>query len=336
MILDLLLLVILIIINGLFSATEIAFLSVNKYELSKLAKQNNKKAVKIEKLLSDTSTLLSTIQIAITISGFLASAFAADTFTDQIISHLTINYLSVDIVRTIILVVTTLILSYFTLVFGELIPKKIGLAYPLKVSLMMVTPINIITKLCYPFIKILSFSTNIFVKLFKIKPKKNAYSEEDIKTEILQAEDSGVIAQLEKELILKVFDFSDTQVKDIMTPTKDVIFLNIDDDIKNNISIIKHSKYTRFPVYEGNINNIVGILNIKDLITQKKPINSLRPVLRKAYNLQYNNHIDDTFYIMKEEHIGMAIVRSNNEVVGITTMEDIIEEIVGNVYDEYD
>ena len=216
------------------------------------------------------------------------------------------------------------------------IEKKIGLAYPLKVSLMMVTPINIITKLCYPFIKILSFSTNIFVKLFKIKPKKNAYSEEDIKTEILQAEDSGVIAQLEKELILKVFDFSDTQVKDIMTPTKDVIFLNIDDDIKNNISIIKHSKYTRFPVYEGNINNIVGILNIKDLITQKKPINSLRPVLRKAYNLQYNNHIDDTFYIMKEEHIGMAIVRSNNEVVGITTMEDIIEEIVGNVYDEYD
>lgn len=336
MVIEIIFLIILILINGVFSASEIAFLSINKYELTKLIKQKNKKAIKIDKVLNDTSTFLSTIQIAITLSGFLASAFAADTFADEIIKHINVNYISIETLESIIVVITTIILSYFSLVFGELIPKKIGMAYPLKVSLIMITPINIVKKICYPFIKILSFSTNIFVKILHIKQNNANYSEEDIKKTIMNAEDNGIIEKFEKELILKVFDFNDTQVKDIMTPTKEVVFININDDIKNIISIIKHAKYTRFPVYENDINNIIGILNVKDLIIQKDRVQKIRNVLRKAHNLNYDNNIDDTFYIMKEEHIGLAIVRHNKEVIGIVTMEDIVEEIVGNIYDEYD
>ncbi len=333
---DIIILIILILINGIFSASEIAFLSIDRYELNKLIKSHNKKAIKIDKVLNDTSTFLSTIQIAITLSGFLASAFAADAFAEEIMEYISISYLSYETLETIIMVIITLILSYFSLVFGELIPKKIGLAYPLKVSMAMITPINIVSKICYPFIKILSFSTNVFVKLFRIKDKENKYSEEDIKKTILNAEDNGVIERFEKELILRVFDFNDTKIKDIMTEKKDIIFINIDDDIKDNISLIKHAKYTRFPVYKGNSNNIIGILNVKDLIINRGQATSLNDIIRKAYTFDSNDQIDDTFYLMRQKHIGLGIVKNKEEVVGIVTMEDIIEEIVGNIYDEYD
>ncbi len=301
-----------------------------------MIRTGNKKAIKINKLLNDTSTFLSTIQIAITLSGLLASAFAADTFTDQIVQNISINYLSIGTLKTIILIITTMILSYFSLVFGELIPKKIGLAYPMKVSICMVSTINIISKICYPFIMILSYSTNLFVKLFHIKTPNNEYSEEDIKRTIISAGDEGVIEKFEQELILKVFEFNDTEIIDIMTPVNDVIFININDNIKDIISLIKHSKYTRFPVYENNIDNVIGILNIKDLIIQKDSLVDLKKILRKVYNLSYDNKIDDTFYIMKKEHLGIAVVKKESKTIGIVTMEDIIEEIVGNIYDEYD
>lgn len=337
MIFDIIFLIILILINGIFSASEIAFLSLNRYTLNKLIKEKNKKAIKIDKVLADTSTFLSTIQIAITLSGFLASAFAADTFTNEIIKHISVSYISITTLRNIILVVTTMILSYFSLVFGELIPKKIGLAYPLKVSMLMINPINIISKICYPLIKILSISTNFFTKLLHVKKVKDELNEEDIKKSIMNAESNGVIERFEKELILKVFDFNDTTVKDIMTPTKDVIFINIDDDIMNIISLIKHTKYTRFPVYKDNINHIIGILNVKDLIIQKDKLTSIQTIIRPAHNFKETSKIDNIFYIMKEKHISLGIVRDNNkDVIGIVTMEDIVEEIVGNIYDEYD
>ncbi len=336
MIIDIIILIILITINGIFSASEIAFLSINKYELSRLIKNGNKKAIKIERILNDTSTFLSTIQIAITLSGFLASAFAADRFADEILKYITIDYLSLNTLRNIIIIIVTIILSYFSLVFGELIPKKIGMAYPMKVSLIMIKPINIVSKICYPFIKILSASTNLFTRLLHIKKKTEEYSEEDIKKAIMNAESNGIIEKFEKELILKVFDFNDTKIKDIMTPIKDVIFINANDDMKSIISIIKYSKYTRFPVYEEQTDNVIGILNVKDLLMQKEKITDIHSIIRKPYNISYDTNIDDTFFLMKQEHIGLGIVKANQNVIGIVTMEDIVEEIVGNIYDEYD
>ena len=219
MFLKILLLLILILVNGVFSATEIAFLSINKYKLAKEIKAKNKKAIKIANLLKDSSTFLSAIQIAITLSGFLASAFAAENFASELANIITISTISRETLTSILVVVITIILSYFTLVLGELVPKKIGLAYADKLSFTMVNVIDIVIKVCRPFILILKYSTDFIVNLLKIK-RKVQDDEEEIKNTITDSN----LEELEKQLLLNIFEFNDTTIDKVMTPKNDVIF----------------------------------------------------------------------------------------------------------------
>ena len=180
MLLEIILLIILIFINGIFSATEIAFLSINKYELNKESVKNNKKAIKIINLINDSSTFLSAIQIAITLSGFLASAFAAENFASEIANLINISFLTEEATTNILIIIITIILSYFTLVFGELVPKKIGLAYSKELSYKMVNIVDFVIKVCKPFILILKNSTDFVTKILKIKKKTDNF-EDDLK-----------------------------------------------------------------------------------------------------------------------------------------------------------
>lgn len=327
MLIKILILVILILINGVFSATEIAFLSINKYKLNKEIKNNNKKAKRIAELLLDQSTFLSAIQVVITISGFLASAFAAESFAGELASIIKLSFMSTETLTTILVVVITLILSYFTLVFGELLPKKIGLAYSYQLAFKMVNPINTVIKIFNPIIVLLKKSTELFVKLLKIK--KEVVEEDTLKDTITDSN----LEELEKKLLLNVFEFNDVTVKEVMTPKKDVVSLDIKDSNEVLKNKVRKSKFTRFPV--TNEGKVIGILNIKDLIVNEHT-REIKKSIRKVTKLKSDTILDDAFMILNSSYEPIALVEENKEYIGIITMEDILEHIIGDIFDEYD
>ena len=337
MLFSILLLIVLIGINGIFSSCELAFLSLDKLKLKEEVEKGNKKAITINKILSNSSSFLSTIQIGITLAGFLASAFAADYFADYFLNILSISFLSPSILRSILVVIITIILSYFTLVFGELVPKRVAINYPFKVSYTFVGLIEKVNIIFSPLIKVLTFSTELVCKFLKIKDKNDTFTEEDIKKMIILGEYEGVLEEKEKEYILNVFEFNDIEVSSVMTKKEEVVALDLNDEIKENILKIKKSKFSRFPVYVNDINNIVGIINVKDLIIKNfEDKLDLKSIVRKVDKVLYNEKIDDVFRKMQEKNESMSLIYKDGEFVGIVTVEDAIEEIVGNIYDEYD
>lgn len=338
MLFSIIILIILIGINGIFSATELAFLSLDKIKLKQDIEAGNKKAISINKILSNPSSFLSTIQIGITLAGFLASAFAADYFAEYFIEIISIQFISTSVLETILVIIITIILSYFTLVFGELVPKRIAINYSHQVAYTFINLIKVVNYIFYPLIKLLTISTELICKLLKIKENNDKITEEDIKKMILLGKDEGVVEEKEKDYILNIFKFNDIDVSSVMTPKKDVIMLNISDDLKNNILKIKESKYTRFPVYDKDESNILGIINVKDLILEHKESDKLdlRKLVRNATKFEYNEKIDDVFRYMQEKNESICLIYQNNKFIGIVTIEDAVEEIVGNIYDEYD
>ena len=334
MVYNLLLLIILIAINGIFSASELAFLKINKYELKNKIKIHDKKAIQINKILSDQSAFLSTIQISITLAGFLASAFAADYFADYFLQIINISFLSSSTLRTILVIIITFILSYVTLIFGELVPKKIAINNPYKIACLFIGLISFVKTFFSPLIKLLTLSTNFICKIFKIKENEDKITEDEIKKIILLGNTEGVIEEKEKDYILNIFNFNDVEVEKIMTKKEDVVMININDDMKNILSTIKESKYTRFPVYDKN--EIIGILNVKDFILNYNELKDLRSIVRTVNKYEYTEKIDDVFRMMQKNNESISLIYNKKEMVGIVTIEDAIEEIVGNIFDEYD
>lgn len=340
MIIQILVLVLLILINGLFSASEIAFLSINKIKLKQNVNLKNKKAIKIEGLLKNPSGFLATIQIGITLAGFLASAFAAEAFSDVILQNLVFLEISVNILKPIVLVIVTLILSYFTLVLGELVPKRIAMHYPEKIAYAMVNTIYLLMKITYPFVFLLTKSTNLMIRLIGIKEvKEDKLTEDEIKMIISHGKEIGAIEALEKDLIFNIFNFNDTEIKDIMRVRNKVVHIDVNIDLKRLTKLLRENKYTRLPVYENNVNNIIGILNVKDIIIffEKGSEFEIRKILRKPFFVSKNDKVDDVFRSMQKNRqcIGV-VIDDEKEFVGIVTTEDAIEEIVGNLFDEYD
>ena len=334
MVYNLLLLIILIAINGIFSASELAFLKINKYELKNKIKIHDKKAIQINKILSDQSAFLSTIQISITLAGFLASAFAADYFADYFLQIINISFISSSTLRTILVIIITFILSYVTLIFGELVPKKIAINNPYKIACLFIGLISFVKTFFSPLIKLLTLSTNFICKIFKIKENEDKITEDEIKKIILLGNTEGVIEEKEKDYILNIFNFNDIAVEKIMTKKEDVVMININDDMKNILSTIKESKYTRFPVYDKN--EIIGILNVKDFILNYNELKDLRSIVRTVNKYEYTEKIDDVFRMMQKNNEPISLIYNKKEMVGIVTIEDAIEEIVGNIFDEYD
>ena len=334
MVYNLLLLIILIAINGIFSASELAFLKINKYELKNKIKIHDKKAIQINKILSDQSAFLSTIQISVTLAGLLASAFAADYFADYFLQIINISFISSSTLRTILVIIITFILSYVTLIFGELVPKKIAINNPYKIACLFIGLISFVKTFFSPLIKLLTLSTNFICKIFKIKENEDKITEDEIKKIILLGNTEGVIEEKEKDYILNIFNFNDIEVEKIMTKKEDVVMININDDMKNILSTIKESKYTRFPVYDKN--EIIGILNVKDFILYYNELKDLRSIVRTVNKYEYTEKIDDVFRMMQKNNEPISLIYNKKEMVGIVTIEDAIEEIVGNIFDEYD
>ena len=339
---QILVLIILIALNAFFAATEIAFISLNDVKIELKAKEGNKKAKKIQKMLEDPSKFLATIQIGITLAGFLSSAFASDAFADILAPKLynLIPYIPLARWREISIIIITLILSYFTLVFGELVPKRIAMKYSEKLAFMAVGIIRAISIVTLPFVNLLTFSTNIVSKLFGVTgQEEEEVSEEEIKMLVDVGEEKGAIEAGEKEMINKIFEFNDRVVSEIMIPRTQVYALDMELSISEAIDELNEdTRYSRVPIYDENIDNIRGIVYLKDmLLTSKNKNTKLKNIAREAIYVLESVYIDDVFKELKKNKKQIAIVVDEyGGTAGIVTMEDILEEIVGEIYDEYD
>lgn len=342
MISQLFVLLILILLNAYFAASEIAFISLNDAKIEKQAKEGNKKAKQIEKMLKNPSKFLATIQIGITLAGFLSSAFASDTFADILAPALNRIFpiISQEVFRGISIVIITIILSFFTLVFGELVPKRMAMKYYEKIAYATIGVIRIISVLTAPFVKILTFVTNFVSKLFGVSEnEEEIVTEEEIKMMIDEGEEKGTIQEDEKEMIHNIFEFNDIAVSEVMTHRTDVYGVDIHSDIEEILKELDEYKYSRIPVYDETIDDIVGILFIKDLlkyVNSKKTI-KIKNIMREAYFVSENKPINELFKDLQKNKMQMAIVIDEyGGTAGLVTMEDLLEEIVGNIFDEYD
>ena len=342
MFVQILILIILILLNAFFAATEIAFISLNDAKIEKRAKEGDKKAKQINKMLKEPSKFLATIQIGITLAGFLSSAFASDAFADKLAPMLeNIIPIGISVWKGISIVIITIILSYFTLVFGELVPKRIAMKNHEKVADLTIGIIRFISIVTAPFVKLLTASTNFVSKIFGVNEnEEETVTEEEIRMMVDVGEEKGTIEEEEKELINNVFEFNDIAVSEIMTHRTDMYAININDNIMEMLDELDEYKYSRIPIYEETIDDIKGILYIKDLFKYismgQKNIN-IREVMREAYFVSQHKMINDLFKEMQRNNKQMAIVVDEyGGTAGIVTMEDIIEELVGNIFDEYD
>lgn len=329
------------LVNAFFSCTEMAVVSVNKNRMGMLAEKGNKKAKLILKLLEEPTNFLSTIQVAITLSGFFASASAATNFSFVVENWL--NPFNIPYTKEISLVLVTVVLSFFTLVFGELVPKRVALQRAESIALFSVKIVYLISKIVLPFIKLLSFSTNLVLKILGVNLEniEEKVSEEEIKSLIEVGQRHGVFNETEKEMITSVLSFDNKIAREIMIPRKNVYSINIDTPLTNYLDELLEEKHSRIPVYQGDKDNIVGILYLKDFIVEARKNGfenvNISSIMKKPYFVLENKNIDVLFKEFQKRKIFMAIlVDEYGSFVGIVTMEDIIEEVMGNIQDVYD
>lgn len=344
----LILLLILILINAFFAMSEIAVISLNDAKIEKMAEEGHKKAKKVVKLTENSAAFLSTIQIGVTLAGFLTSASASQTFVDKFSSVLVswfgdFGQNHAGFINGLALVVVTVIMSYFSLVLGELVPKRLAIQSPEKISFSVVGILLFVKSIMRPFISLLSASTNLIIRLFGIDPgsEPENVTEEEIRMMVDVGEEKGVIEESQKEMINNIFEFDDTSVDEIMTHRTDVVAVEITDSIDDAVKLAVEEGFSRIPVFEDDLDNIVGVIYVKDLLPyvgSSIPSNAtLSQKMREVYFVPESKNCRDLFTEMTEKRIQLAVVVDEyGGTAGIVTMEDLIETIVGSIQDEYD
>lgn len=335
--------IILILINAFFAATEIAVISLNANKLRKLEEEGDKLAPKLLHMVEDSSGFLSTIQIAITLSGFLGAAFAGDAFAEYLTAWLLSLGVGIpaSVLDTISLVVVTIILSYFTLVFGELVPKRIAMQKSMEMARLSCRVVSAIATIAKPVVKLLSLSTNGVLRLLRMRTdvEEEQVTEDEIRMMIDLGNESGSINEDEKELLHNVFDFSDQTVSDVMTHAADVESISVDATREEVLDTIRSTGLSRFPVYGEDESDILGVLNTRDFLVDwvSDGTKSVRDLMRPAYLVPESLSADDLLRDMQIKKIHLAVVLDEyGELAGVITVEDLLEEIVGNIYDEFD
>ena len=344
MIKQLLLQLVLILCNAFFAATEIALISLNEKKVKARAEEGDEKAVKMLKMIEEPTGFLSTIQIGITLAGFLGSAFAADNFAERLSDWLLAVMPSLapygGAINTVSVVLITLILSYFTLVLGELVPKRIAMKNKEKLADVVCGFISVLATILRPIVWLLTASTNGVLRLFGIDPheKEETVSEEDIVLMLDAGADEGTLDQDNIEYIKNVFKLDRQIAADVMTPRKAVAFLQADATQEEILQFIEEEGYSRIPVYDEDVDHVIGILHTRDFLLQSgKGAFDLRASLHEPVFVPETVNLDLLFKDMQTQHNHIVItVNEYGETSGIVTMEDILEEIVGEIWDERD
>lgn len=340
MLMSVILLVVLVIFNGFFAGSEIAFISVNENKLRLLEEKGDKKAHMILKLKEIPNRFLSTIQIGVSIASMLSGVFASEAFA-SLLTEWILGFMDLPMaaVKTFSMIIITLITSYFMLLFGELVPKRMAMANPQKFSYIAVYPLTILAKISTPLVKLLSASTNLVLKILGIDPNKSG--EEITEEEIIMMVEEGKIDLIEKEMIKNIFDFDDTEVSEIMTHRTQIRAIDSRASLEEILDYIRQKGFTRFPVYEDNIDNIIGIIHAKELLTylgqEDRGEFNISDYLIKPHFVLNSKASNELFRDLQEKKIHMAIVIDEyGGTSGLVTMEDLVEEVMGDILDEYD
>ncbi|HIW80253.1 MAG TPA: hemolysin family protein [Candidatus Acetatifactor stercoripullorum] len=333
--------VVFIALNAVFASAEIAVISMNDSKLAKLAAEGNKRAIRLARLTSQPSRFLSTIQVAITLSGFLGSAFASENFSDMLTDWLL--SLGVPIpaktLNTISMVVITIILSYFTLIFGELVPKRVAMRKAETLALGMATLLSTIAKLCTPIVAFLTLSTNAVLRLLGIDPnaEDDEVSEEEIRMMVDAGSEKGAIDHQEKEFIQNVFEFDDLTAGEIATHRTEITLLWLEESMEDWKNTIYNSRHTLYPICDESADDIVGILNAKDYfrLEDKSRESIMKNAVKPAYFVPENVKADVLFRNMKHTRNNLAVVLDEyGGMSGIITMNDLLEQLVGEFSDD--
>lgn len=342
------LIVFFIVLNGVFAASEIALVSANKREIQEDVDKGGKrglKASKVLKLIENPTRFLSTIQIGITMFGFINGVIAADAFSNIISGQIaTWTGLEMIIIIPIVTFIITLILTFFQVIFGELVPKRVAMKAPERVAYIFIGFLTVIAVIMKPFVVLLTSSANLIIRLMGINPQDDddTLSEEELILELNASESRGFIDSSENEMIQNIFEFDSTTVDEVMTHRTEVSAINVETSLTDLVTFVTNEKYTRFPVYEDNLDKIVGTLHVKDLLRyiseNKKPeVFNIHEILRDPLFVPQSKNTRALFREMKLTKTHIAIVIDEyGGTAGIITFEDLIEEILGNISDEYD
>ena len=335
----------LILLNAFFAMTEIAVLSLSAPKLHHMAEEGDRTAPRLLKLVEEPSGFLSTIQVGITLAGFLGSAFAADSFSellvDWVYSDLGVRALPMATLDALAVVLITIVLSYFTLVFGELVPKRIAMQRPMQVARLSCGAVSAVATVMRPVVWFLSLSTNAVLKLLHMNAEgeQTAVTEEEIRMMVDLGEERGTIDNVEGEWIDNVFEFGEITVREVMTHVSDLVAVPSDAVQEEVLQIIRESGRSRIPVYGKNIDDILGVLNVREFLLERGAGDETLPaaLIRPAYFVPETLRAATLFKDMqqKKRHIAV-VVDEYGQTAGIVTMEDLLEEIVGSIYDESD
>ena len=335
--------VVLILLNAVFACAEIAVISMNDTKLAKLASDGDKRAIRLEKLTSQPARFLATIQVAITLSGFLGSAFAAENFSGVLVDWLVGLGVTipVSVLDSIAVVLITVILSYFTLVFGELLPKQIAMRKSEQLALGLSGLISGIAKVFAPIVCFLTASTNGMLRLMGMDPNEtdDEVSEEEIRMMVDVGSEKGAIDHEEREFIQNVFEFDDLSAEELVTHRTDVVMLDMDDDMEQWKETIYSSRHTLFPVCDQSADNVVGVLDTKEYfrLEDKSRENVMERAVSPAYFVPDTVKADVLFQNMKKERYAMAVVLDEyGGMTGIITINDLLEQLVGDFVTDSD
>lgn len=338
---QLILIAILTLINAFFSAAEMAIVSLNKNKIKVLDEEGNKKAKLLLKLMEEPTKFLSTVQVGITLAGFFSSASAATGISKNLSIYL--NRINIPYSEQIALVGVTVVLSYITLVFGELFPKRVALQKSEALAMAVVKPIIFVSKIAVPFVRLLSASTNILVRLTGLETEglDEKVSKEEIRSMVEAGQENGVINETEVEMINSIFEFDDKLASEVMTPRTEVYLINIDTPLMEYLDELIEERYSRVPVYEGDTDNIIGILYMKDFYAEARKNGfenvDIKSILHPPYFVPETKNIDELFKELQVSKKHMAVlIDEYGGFSGIVSIEDLIEEVMGNIEDEYD
>ncbi len=324
----------LILLNGMFSMSEIALVSSRKAKLEIAAKNGKKSAAEALELANSPSRFLSTVQIGITVIGILTGIYSGDTFKGYVIPYLIEMGLPAHYADNLAVAVITVIVTFLTLIFGELVPKRIGMAIPEDIATIVVRPMNILSRAASPFIWLLSKSSDLIFKVIGLKENDNAVTEEEIKNIIQEGASDGTIEEIEHEIVQNVFQLGDRKITSLMTSVNDISYLDLDDPPAENREKIIEKRHSIYPVCKDGINDIKGLLYIKDLLGKSldEELQNPEPLLRPALYIAENNHAYQVLEKFQEERIHFGvIVDEYGSVVGIVTMNDILDALVGDI-----
>ena len=337
-VIDLLIVAFFVLVNAFFSGTEMAVISLNDAKIRKLAEEGDKNARKVVRFIDHPATFLATIQVGVTLAGFLSSAFAANSFASKLAGVIDPNGAH-SWVEAVCTVVITIVLAYFSLVLGELVPKRVAQKYPEKWAYMAASIVRGFGFITKPFVKFLTASTNAVLFLLKIDPNEDdkEVTEEEIRMMVDVGSESGNIEETEKDMIENIFEFNDKEVSEIMTHRKKLVSLPDDVSFDEAMKIARNERYTRIPIYHDTIDDIVGILHIKDLLGLKEEEFDINKLMREPLVVHDTRKISSLFNEMKTCGMQLAVVIDEyGGTMGICTIEDMLEEIVGNITDEFD